>query len=35
LEDLDLSNTHYEARVDYTGLANGGNVDDDHFLLGF
>jgi hypothetical protein len=34
LEDLDLTNTHYEARVDYTGKANGELVDDDHFVLG-
>jgi hypothetical protein len=34
LEDLDLEGTHYTSRADWTGLANGGNVDDDHFLLG-
>lgn len=34
LGDLDLSNTHYDTRVDYTGKANGENVDDSHFALG-
>lgn len=34
LGDLDLSNTHYDTRIDYTGKANGENVDDSHFALG-
>lgn len=34
LEDLELSGTHYKTPADWTGKANGANVDDDHFALG-
>lgn len=34
LEDLDLSNTHYNIREDYSGKANGMNVDEDELFLG-
>jgi hypothetical protein len=34
LGDLDLSNTHYDTRIDYTGKANEMNVPDEHLALG-
>lgn len=34
LEDLDLEGTHYDTRVDYSGMTNPDLVDDDHFALG-
>jgi hypothetical protein len=34
LDDLDLEGTHYDARWDHTGKANGANVDPSHLALG-
>ena len=31
---LDLTNTHYTTRYDYTGKANGENAPDSHLIFG-